>query len=373
MVATIKAAKAPNNYWSLVGSNALLPVNKAKKKIVAFSGGKDSLASLLALLEMGVPKDEIELWHHLIDGAPGSPVRFDWPCTEGYVRAVGRALGIPVRFSWKDGGFEAEMMRENAVTKGVYYEDEHGDVQFLPPAPPGSYCKECRAFFDSDEQHTCPHCGTQRDGFNTRLKYPMKTADLAKRWCSAYLKIMICKRVFANDPRFAEGYYWMLSGERREESAARAKYKEAERHGSSNSKRLVHQWRNVIDWTEEQVWDIIARWRIMPHPAYRLGWGRVSCMCCIFGDKDQWASVRHIAPTVFNWHAQNERRFALTITQGSSVVDMADKGSAFVQDAPQWLIDLALSPHYPMDEVFVPKELPWEYPAGAFKRCGGPV
>lgn len=52
--------------------------------VVAFSGGKDSLACLLHLLECGVDRSKIELHHHLVDGREGSTL-FDWPVTESYV------------------------------------------------------------------------------------------------------------------------------------------------------------------------------------------------------------------------------------------------------------------------------------------------
>lgn len=40
--------------------------------MVAFSGGKDSLACLLHLIEMGVAPGKIHLLHHEIDGREGS-------------------------------------------------------------------------------------------------------------------------------------------------------------------------------------------------------------------------------------------------------------------------------------------------------------
>lgn len=372
MTVLLKKKQPQSNLWPLIGKGVLLPLNKYKKKIVAFSGGKDSLALLLYLLESGVPKEEIELWHHLIDGGPGVIGNFDWPCTEDYVRAIGCALGVPVRFSWKDGGFAKEMFRENSLTTGVYFEDEERNVVYLPPQKPPLHCKECRRFYDSETQSHCPECGEPRDGFSTRLKYPMVTSDLTRRWCSAYLKIMVCRRVISNDPRFNTGNVLLLTGERRQESDARAEYDEAEPHASSNKKRRVDQWRAVIDWTEQDVWRIIEKWRVMPHPAYRMGWGRVSCMTCIFGGPDEWASVRHIAPTQFGWHAANERRFSLTIKDGESVTQQANRGTNFAKDAPRWLIDMALSQSYPRDQVIVP-DGEWVLPAGAYKRCGGPT
>lgn len=69
----------------------LLPLEDYDLIIVLFSGGKDSLAAYLKLLEWGVPKEKIELWHHDIDG--GHPDRkMDWPVTQSYVEALDRII-----------------------------------------------------------------------------------------------------------------------------------------------------------------------------------------------------------------------------------------------------------------------------------------
>src|SRR3972149_4736938 len=81
---------------------AMLPMEQYDKVVVGFSGGKDSLACVLRLLDMGVARDKIVLWHHAVDGAPGQVGLMDWPCTEGYVRSVAKALGLEIRFSWKE-------------------------------------------------------------------------------------------------------------------------------------------------------------------------------------------------------------------------------------------------------------------------------
>lgn len=51
--------------------------------IVVFSGGKDSVACLLSLIEAGVPHARIKLHHHDVDGQ--GPSFADWPCTTGYL------------------------------------------------------------------------------------------------------------------------------------------------------------------------------------------------------------------------------------------------------------------------------------------------
>jgi 3'-phosphoadenosine 5'-phosphosulfate sulfotransferase (PAPS reductase)/FAD synthetase len=160
-----------------------------------------------------------------------------------------------------------------------------------------------------------------------------------------------------------------LSGERRQESAARSKYAEMERHRTHTKSRHVDHWRMVIDWSEAQVWGILREFGVMPHPAYRLGFGRVSCMACIFGQANQWASVRLIAPDVFNRIAQYEQDFGMTIHRGKSVVQLADCGTPYPACHNQELVDLALGRNYPVALALTDK---WSLPSGAFKHCGGP-
>ncbi len=326
----------------------LLPLSDYDHIIISYSGGKDSLSMILALSELlesqGVDRTRIELWHQAVDGGPHGERLMDWPCTESYCRATAAALGLPIRFQWKDGGFLGELLRHNAPTRGVYYEAADGNTRFLPPQ------------------------GRKRA---TRRKFPAKSADLQTRWCSGYLKIDVARRAINNDLRFDHAKILFLTGERRQESAARSKYKECEPglKATSNRRRRTDQWRMVIDWREEQVWDIIRRHRIVPHPAYRLGWGRVSCMACIFGQADQWASVRHVDPRAFDRLASYEKSLGHTIDNKLSVLQMANRGRSFV-DAPKSLVDLAMSRHYPATEVVATA---WQMPAGAFKKDGGPT
>ena len=75
------------------------------KVIVYFSGGKDSLACFLHLLDLGVELEKIELWHHEIDGREGSDL-MDWPITKSYCDNFAKTFNVPIYYSWKVGGFE---------------------------------------------------------------------------------------------------------------------------------------------------------------------------------------------------------------------------------------------------------------------------
>jgi 3'-phosphoadenosine 5'-phosphosulfate sulfotransferase (PAPS reductase)/FAD synthetase len=321
----------------------LLPLDQYDVIAVCYSGGKDSLAALLHLIDLGVPASKIELHHQDIDGH--GEALMDWPCTPTYVKATGEALGIPVVFSWRDGGFVREMLRDNEPTAGVSYE-RNGTRISLP---------------------------TIRASLGTRQKFPQTSADLSVRWCSAALKIDPFARVLNNEPAYQGKKILVVTGERREESSARSKYDEAEEHRCNSRNHTVHHWRPVIDWNEQQVWEIIERHRVRPHPAYALGWGRTSCLACIFGDENQWASVKSIAESRFRRIADLERGFGTTIKKGQSVEDMTRKGKEFVSDKPEELRRLAMSPDaFTAEMFFLPEGEVWNVPAGAYKRCGGP-
>jgi len=190
------------------------------------------------------------------------------------------------------------------------------------------------------------------------------------RWCSASLKIDVCTKAINNTPRLKEANVLLVTGERGQESSGRAKYAHVEAHKSNTKRRTVHQWHSIQDWTEEQVWGLLEHWRINPHPAYHLGYGRVSCAHCIFGNDDQWATGRELLPTTFNEVAQLEADSGKTIHRKLSVVERADKGQPYQHSAEHKA--LALSTDYPVAKVVVPSGQPWVLPSGAYKRCGGP-
>jgi len=312
--------------------------------IVAFSGGKDSLACVLHLLEQGVDPHRIELWHHDVDGREGSDL-MDWPVTRSYCQRVALHLGLPLYFSWKVGGFEGEMLRQESPTAPTRFEAPGAIFSAGGKGPKG-----------------------------TRQLFPQASGDLKVRWCSAYLKIDICSTAIRNQRRFEHARTLVVSGERAEESPQRARYLPFEIDRSDRragaARRYVDRWRPVHAWKEEQVWEIIRRWRINPHPAYRIGWGRLSCAACIFGSPSQWASLRAIDPARVARIAAFEARFGKTIDRAKiDVAAKADKGKAYhaIAENPQ-AVHQALTQEW-TEPVTVDD---WRYPAGAFGESTGP-
>ena len=72
------------------------------------------------------------------------------------------------------------------------------------------------------------------------------------------------------------------------------------------------------------MWALIEKYKINVHPAYRLGFGRTSCLHCIFGGPEQRAAGRAVDPAGFARHAAYEVEFEHTIHRKLTVVQIAD-------------------------------------------------
>ena len=318
--------------------------------IVAFSGGKDSTACFLDLLDRGVNKEKIELWHHLIDGAPGSEPFMDWPVTKEYCRQFAADFGVPIYFSWRDGGFKKEMLRDSEATGKVFWENQDGSVSSSGGKGP--------------------------DG--TRRKFPQVSADLRVRWCSAYLKIDVMSAAINNQERFKGKKTLVVTGERAEESASRSKYKTFDNHRCHGNLRTVHHWRPIHDWKEKQVWGIIEKYDVWVHPAYWLGWGRLSCMTCIFGNADQWASAAHLYPEMVEKIAAYEEEFGTTIKRNKTVKQLVEEGAVYDSVSHMkgdWMLPAmqsAVEAHKSPLLTEQRQRQGWTLPAGAYGDSTGP-
>lgn len=331
----------------------LLPFEQYDSIIISESGGKDSMACLFYLLDLGIPSQQIELWHQSVDGGGDDMVEFmDWPVTESYIDAVGQHFGIQVAYQWRSRGIYGELLRKDSMTGDVYYAED-GKIVRLP---------------------------TKRGKATTRRRWPAMSPDLRVRWCSPYVKIDVFRRVLNNHPRFrgvpgTPRKILVVTGERREESPNRSLYSETEMHACSTGNRIVHAWRPVIDWTEQKVWDAYEKRRFLPHPAYLLGWNRTSCFGCIFSTADLWAMMREIAPERFYRLVAMEKELGHTIDPNRLTLEQkADAGSLkrLPKDArtSQW-VQLALSRTFNKNDLIMKK---WEVPAGAFRgSVGGPI
>ena len=291
------------------------------KIVVSFSGGKDSVACLLYLIELCLsagldPSERIECWHQCVDGDPhpigqdGQPVPklylWDWPSTEDYLVKICNQLHIPLLFQWRVGGIMGGVfLRKGDPPMTVAWEDP-GEGPLHPvresAAPPPGYQVVCNS--GKRWSQGVPGMKPGEPRANHRLKWPAIGAITQGRYCSSYVKIEPSNMALRAQARFDGLRVLVVTGERAEESANRATYKpreflekaghgkEPRAKGRLKVPRYVEAWKPVLHWCEIEVWGIIARHKITPHPAYMLGWGRLSCLTCVFASKSQFETIR---------------------------------------------------------------------------------
>ena len=140
--------------------------------------------------------------------------------------------------------------------------------------------------------------------------------------------------------------------------------------------RYVDAWRPVHKWNTGDIWEIIKKWKINPHPCYRIGWGRCSCAICIFSTAAQIATLRVIQPIQFNKVLNYEKLFGIPIHyrkrkgiyQNIFLDEFADSQSQFNQIDPN-LIKLINARDF-TEPIFVEN---WKYPIGSFADQTGPM
>lgn len=125
----------------------------------------------------------------------------------------------------------------------------------------------------------------------------------------------------------AHGYSTIVScmGIRAQESPGRAKqlpFRRNER--GSIAGRDWYEWLPIHALTTEQVFEVIRAAGQEPHPAYALGNQRLSCVFCIMGSRNDIANGARQRPELFAKLVEIERRTGYTMHQSrKSLVELA--------------------------------------------------
>ena len=168
------------------------------------------------------------------------------------------------------------------------------------------------------------------------------------RWCLASLKIDVADRALRGQDRFLNCRTLVVTGERAEESPARARYAAFEPHrtdtrNGTRRRRHVDHWRPVHAWSEAEVWDILRRWRVMPAYPYQVGFARL---------------------------VNYEKDFGCTIKRDRGLDQLASEGALYhaARSRPD-LVAACLSDR-PLQTVLTED---WILPVGAYGTGGGPL
>lgn len=123
---------------------------------------------------------------------------------------------------------------------------------------------------------------TLLDYAKKRGKWPSPT----QRWCTSEFKRGPGNRTITQLSRERPGPILQVFGFRAEESARRAKKKPIHEDTRASRKNSpVTNWLPIHDWKVEQVWGAIFRSGVEFPRAYELGMPRYSCVFCIYADE----------------------------------------------------------------------------------------
>jgi len=240
--------------------------------VVSVSGGKDSTATILRSIE----------------------------------------LGIPARFVFADVGNEHQLTYEYLD----YLEARLGiSIERIKPDFT-AWMEKRRTWL----QEVGPSRGYSPDRVNSILAHlkptgiPFLDLCLIKgcfpsrrlKFCTQQLKQIPINTV-VTEPLLEDGKeVWSWQGIRRDESKARST---ASRFQSSpDGWERFFTYRPIVDWTAEQVFSMHQRHGVKPNPLYSMGMTRVGCMPCINTNKDELFEIQRRFPEVIeriaDWETQ---------------------------------------------------------------------
>ena len=236
------------------------------KTVVSISGGKDSTATYLRAMELGVPFLPVF-----------ADVDNEFDETYDYVRNLHHITGGPeVQFVQADlsDKFERKRktIREKWPEQGVSNEVVERALVVMKPSG--------NRFLD---------LSLLRSGF----------PGTERRFCTQELKIKpIQKQV--QEPIYKAGYsVFSWQGIRAEESPARRGKKIFQyHHKSKNTPYPYYSLLPILWWSIADVWAQHKRHNIKPNPLYFQGYNRVGCRLCIMSTKKDIRLVSQQAPGV---------------------------------------------------------------------------
>lgn len=257
--------------------------------IVNISGGKDSAACYLLAIERGRPFRAVTA-----DTGHEAPETYEWI----------------QRLAKRTGGPEVETVRADFSARMA---TKRETIRTKWPAD-GVPAEQVAQALDLFHPTGVPFL----DMCMLKGRFPSSQT----RFCTEHLKLTpIHARVYGPALDFGPVISWL--GERRAESAARAKLPKATRvHGHASPWAI---WRPILEWSATDVFDLHKRHGLPPNPLYLAGMGRVGCFPCIMARKGELASIVRRYPEAFEKLREWERLVSAVSKRGQATFFAADK------------------------------------------------
>jgi 3'-phosphoadenosine 5'-phosphosulfate sulfotransferase (PAPS reductase)/FAD synthetase len=201
---------------------------------------------------------------------------------------------------------------------------EHAEAQAIGAGLPFIVARATKGFLDMVEQR-----------FESRPEVP-SWPSASTRQCTSDLKRGPIEREVR---RYAKEHGFSLvvncMGLRAQESAARAKRVVLSQSArNSVAGRSWFDWLPIHDMTTEQVFATIAAAGQKPHPAYAAGNERLSCVFCIMASRRDLANGARNHPDLFARYVALEERTGYTMHQSrKSLAELVAEGEALLTNS----------------------------------------
>jgi 3'-phosphoadenosine 5'-phosphosulfate sulfotransferase (PAPS reductase)/FAD synthetase len=100
------------------------------------------------------------------------------------------------------------------------------------------------------------------------------------------------------------------------------------REGTANTRRVVHRWLPIFDWTTDDVWTTIRRSGVPHHPAYDAGMPRLSCVLCVLSGRRELVLAARLNPGLAAQYLEVERTVGHTFRQDLSMAQIVAEAAA---------------------------------------------
>lgn len=116
------------------------------------------------------------------------------------------------------------------------------------------------------------------------------------------------------------------------------------------------------------MWELLKRHHINPHPCYRIGWNRCSCMMCIFSTPRLFAGVKELFPDDYAALRHDEEVLGFTLDNKKNLDEFIGDTQSCVCWKDKAAIHSILTGEFNTDDIYTND---WNYPVGAFHGADG--
>lgn len=251
--------------------------------LVSVSGGKDSTATLLLALDIGVAN----IYPVFADTGNEHEITYE------YLDYLEQKTGLKIRRVKSD--FTQQIIRKREITLKKWREQGVSEQ-----------------VIESAEKTLVPTGNPYLDLCLWKGRFPSSS----RQYCTEELKIqpITNQAVWPLLKEFDQIESWQ--GIRWDESPRRSTYVRHE--GIEPDATRVYAYRPILSWSAKDVFAYCARLGVEPNPLYRMGMGRVGCMPCINVNKQELKNIVRRFPEVVERIAHWEHCVSLASKQGSA-------------------------------------------------------